>query len=87
MHLICIYLKHIEELLKALKKREKKREIEREREGECERDKMRYNCSIRLYTSTSVIKRKTLRSVLFILLIIFLKSMLNPTIIVICLFM
>ena len=62
------------------------REREREREGECERDKMRDNCSIRLYSSTSVIKRKTLRSVVFILLIIFLKSMLNPTIIVICLF-
>ena len=63
------------------------REREREREGECERDKMRDNCSTRLYSSTSVIKRKTLRSVVFILLIIFLKSILNPTIIVICLFM
>ena len=60
---------------------------EREREGECERDKMRQSCSTRLYSSTSVIKRKTLRSVVFILLIIFLKSMLNPIIIVICLFM
>ena len=45
---------------------------------------MKDNCSTRLYSSTSVIKRKTLRSVVFILLIIFLKSMLNPTIIVIC---
>ena len=47
---------------------------------------MRYNWSIRLQSSTSVIQRKTFRSVVFILLIIFLKSMLNPTIIVICLF-
>ena len=62
-------------------------ERDREREGECERDKMRYNCSTRLYSSTSVIKRITLRSVVFILLIIFLKSILNPTIIAICLFM
>ena len=67
--------------------RERERERERDREGECERDKMRDNCSTRLYSSTSVIKRKTLRSVVFILLIIFLKSILNPTIIVICLFM
>ena len=61
-------------------------ERERERLGKCERDKMRYNWSIRLQSSTSVIQRKTFRSVVFILLIIFLKSMLNPTIIVICLF-
>ena len=33
---------------------------------------MRDNCSTRLYSSTSVIKRKTLRSVIFILLTIFL---------------
>ena len=69
------------------RERERERERDREREGESERDKMRYNCSTRLYSSTSVIKRKTLRSVAFILLIIFLKSILNPTIIVICLFM
>ena len=43
---------------------------EREREKELERDKMRYNCFSRLHSSTSVIKRKTLRSVAFILLII-----------------
>ena len=63
------------------------KERETEREGECERDKMRDNCSTRLYSLTYVIKRKTLRSVVFILLIIFLKYILNPTIIVICLFM
>ena len=68
------------------REKEREREREREREGECERDKMKDNCSTRLYSSTSVIKRKTLRSVVFILLIIFLKSILNPTIIVICLF-
>ena len=59
--------------------REREKEREREREGECERDKMRDNCSTRLNSSTSVIKRKTFRSVVFILLTIFLKSMLNPT--------
>merc|ERR1711867_381770 len=47
---------------------------------------MRDNCSTRIYSSTSVIKRKTFRSVVFILLMIFLKPILNPTIIVICLF-
>ena len=42
MHLICIYLKHIEELLKALKKRERERERERERKRERDRERERF---------------------------------------------